>query len=146
MNIIVLTFVGLMFCVQMHSSSALIHVVGGKEGWEIPPNKTFYCDWAKPRVFGLNDKLVFPYREGAHNVLQVSKEDFDKCGHDKVFEQYYKGPTVVQLTKLGDYFFYSGIGTHCEIGQKLHIKVVPGLGSSGRTFHPCARRPCPRQL
>lgn len=75
---------------------------------------------------------VFPYRMGAHNVLEVSKADFDKCGHDHVINMFYKGPTLIQLNTTGDYYFYSGIGTHCELGQKLHIQVVPGRGFSGR--------------
>ncbi|KAL9230970.1 hypothetical protein vseg_006251 [Gypsophila vaccaria] len=137
---VVLMVVALMCCVLVNSSNALIHVVGGKDGWEIPPKPTFYADWAKPRIFGVHDKLVFPYRVGAHNILQVSKQDFDKCGNDHVYEQYYKGPTVIKLNATGDYYFYSGIGTHCELGQKLHVHVVAGPGSSGR----CLRRPCPR--
>ncbi|KAL2928241.1 Early nodulin-like protein 1, partial [Bienertia sinuspersici] len=121
-----------MFCVLLQSTSALIHVVGGVAGWEIPPNKTFYEEWAKPRTFGAGDKLVFPYRWGAHNVLQVSKEDYDKCGDDNVINMYFKGPTVIQLNNTGDYYFYSNVGTHCELGQKLHVHVGPGRGYSGR--------------
>ncbi|XP_057521168.1 umecyanin-like [Amaranthus tricolor] len=129
---IVLPLLVVVYCVLVQSSSALIHVVGGVAGWEIPPNKTFYEDWAKPRTFGVGDKLVFPYRMGAHNVLQVNKADFDKCGHDNVINQFFKGPTVFQLNAIGDYYFYSGVGIHCEMGQKLHVQVVPGKGYSGR--------------
>ncbi|KMT11980.1 hypothetical protein BVRB_5g099420 [Beta vulgaris subsp. vulgaris] len=129
---IALPLVVVMCCVLLQSTSALIHVVGGTAGWGVPPNATFYTDWAKPRTFGAGDKLVFPYRVGAHNVLQVNKPDFDKCGHDNVVNMFYKGPTVFQLNATGDYYFYSGIGTHCELGQKLHVHVVPGRGYSGR--------------
>ena len=41
----------------MQSADAVIHVVGGSCGWEVPPNATFYADWAKPRTFGVGDKL-----------------------------------------------------------------------------------------
>ena len=54
---IALPLVVVMCCVFFQSTSALIHVVGGAAGWEIPPNKTFYEDWAKPRIFGAGDKL-----------------------------------------------------------------------------------------
>ena len=54
---IVLPLLVVVYCVLVQSSSALIHVVGGVAGWEIPPNKTFYEDWAKPRTFGVGDKL-----------------------------------------------------------------------------------------
>ncbi|CAO2837711.1 unnamed protein product [Amaranthus hypochondriacus] len=129
---IALPLVVVMCGVLFQSTSALIHVVGGVAGWEIPPNKIFYEDWAKPRVFGAGDKLVFPYRMGAHNVIQVNKADFDKCGHGNVINQFFKGPTVIQLNATGDYYFYSGVGTHCEMGQKLHVQVIPGKGYSGR--------------
>jgi len=132
---IALPLVVVMCCVLLQSTSALIHVVGGTDGWEIPPNVTFFADWAKPRTFGVGDKLVFPYRMGAHNVLQVSKADYDNCGHDNVINMFYKGPTVVQLNATGDYYFYSSVGTHCELGQKLHVHVVPGKGYSGRGRH-----------
>ena len=52
-----LLVVALMSCVLIQSADALIHVVGGGCGWEVPPNSTFYADWAKPRTFGVGDKL-----------------------------------------------------------------------------------------
>ncbi|GAB2296695.1 hypothetical protein Dimus_030803 [Dionaea muscipula] len=122
-------------CTFLDSATALIHVVGGSNGWEIPPNNTFYAEWAKPRTFGLGDRLVFPYRTGAHNVLQVLEKDFETCGNDNVINHYFRGPTIIQLNTTGEYYFYSGIGTHCEAGQKLHITVVNGPGSSGKFFH-----------
>ena len=48
---------------------------------------------------------------------------------------YYEGPTILNLTQTGDYYFYSGVGKHCEAGQKLHITVGNKEGSSGDT-HP----------
>ncbi|GMH28848.1 hypothetical protein Nepgr_030691 [Nepenthes gracilis] len=120
------------------TASALIHVVGGSNGWEIPPNATFYAEWAKPRTFGVGDKLVFPYRTGAHNVLQVSAKDFETCSDDDVINYFFKGPTVVQLNATGDYYYYSGVGTHCEAGQKLHITVGKAPGSSGKFYYSAA--------
>ncbi|GAB2224668.1 hypothetical protein Droror1_Dr00005434 [Drosera rotundifolia] len=132
-SMILLLFLGLA-CMLSKSASALIHVVGGSDGWEIPPNATFYQEWAKPRTFGVGDKLVFPYRTGAHNVLQVTQKDYEVCGNENVIKHYFRGPTIIQLNTTGDYFFYSAIGTHCEAGQKLHIAVVNGPGSSGMFF------------
>lgn len=54
---IALPLVVVMCCVLLQSTSALIHVVGGTAGWGVPPNATFYTDWAKPRTFGAGDKL-----------------------------------------------------------------------------------------
>ena len=37
--------------------TAFTHIVGGKEGWSVPENKTYYEDWAFPRTFGVGDRL-----------------------------------------------------------------------------------------
>ncbi|KAL2902700.1 Umecyanin, partial [Bienertia sinuspersici] len=134
---IALPLLVVMFCVLLQSTSALIHVVGGVAGWEIPPNKTFYEEWAKPRTFGAGDKLggkkcSFSIQMGRTQRTTSLKEDYDKCGDDNVINMYFKGPTVIQLNNTGDYYFYSNVGTHCELGQKLHVHVGPGRGYSGR--------------
>jgi len=118
-------------CFMVQTADGLIHVVGGENGWEIPPNTTFYSEWAKPRTFGLNDELVFPYRPGGHTVHQVSKEDFESCGHSHIINQWASGATRVPLNCLGDLYFYSFVGKHCEMGQKLHITVQNKTGSDG---------------
>lgn len=47
---------------------------------------------------------------------------------------YFAGPIIVNLIKTGDFYYYNGHGKHCEAGQKLHIKVVDQLGSSGNLY------------
>ncbi|CAB4280082.1 unnamed protein product [Prunus armeniaca] len=121
-------------CFWMGSVSAMDHIVGGGAGWTTPPNKTFFQDWAFPRTFGVGDRLVFPYRPGSGNVVVVNKEDFDKCTQKNVIYMYYNGPTIINFTTTGDNYYYSGVGKHCEAGQKLHVKVVNQKGSSGKLF------------
>ncbi|KAA8528268.1 hypothetical protein F0562_035481 [Nyssa sinensis] len=70
---------------------------------------------------------------GLHNIVEVGKEDFEACTQNKVIEIYYKGPTILNFTQPGTHYYYSGIGTQCELGQKLSVTVVRGKGSSGRT-------------
>lgn len=67
-------------------------------------------------------------------MVVVNKEDFEVCGQKNVINMYYNGPTILNLTATGNYYYYCGIGKHCEVGQKLHIKVVKGEGSSGTPF------------
>ncbi|XP_028555295.1 cucumber peeling cupredoxin [Dendrobium catenatum] len=125
------------------------HVVGGGFGWKIPPNATFYKEWAATKTFVVGDKLgrfsslfqflrsiiiyivpnkfvfaVFLYRTSAENVLEVSAQDYEDCGNGDIIEIYYRGPSTVQLSTPGRHFFYSGIGLHCEAGQKLAVNVV----------------------
>ncbi|XP_057478002.1 umecyanin-like [Actinidia eriantha] len=120
-----------MCCLMMAPASAMYHIVGGSLGWTIPPNKTYYQDWANPRVFGIEDKLLFPFR-GMHNVVEVGKDDFERCTQENRLNIYPWGPVVVNFTDLGEHYFYSGVGIQCELGQKFHFTVVPGKGSSGR--------------
>jgi len=130
-----------MGCALMGPTSAMDHIVGGSFGWSIPKNLTFYQEWAKPRTFGIGDKLVFLYRTGVHNVLQVNEKEFNACTQDKVIQMLYKGPTIVELTKLGNYYYYCGVGMHCEAGQKLSITVTNAVGSSGLPFETPANAP-----
>ncbi|XP_043706185.1 umecyanin-like [Telopea speciosissima] len=124
-----------MGCVLMAQTNAMSHIIGGSFGWRIPDNTTFYQEWAKPRTFGVGDKLVFLYRTGVHNVLEVDEKEFKACTQDKPIDMLYRGPTILELNKKGDYYYYCGVGTHCEAGQKLSITVVDGPGSSGAVFN-----------
>ncbi|KAF8380102.1 hypothetical protein HHK36_027572 [Tetracentron sinense] len=73
-------------------------------------------------------------RTGVHNVLELSKKDFEACTQKNVTEMYYSGPTILELTIPGDYYYYCGVGTHCEGGQKLSITVTNAEGSAGTPF------------
>ena len=44
-------------CLMMGSVSAMTHIVGGGHGWRLPDNQTFFEEWAKPRTFGVGDRL-----------------------------------------------------------------------------------------
>ncbi|KAI4302916.1 hypothetical protein MLD38_038609 [Melastoma candidum] len=118
----------------MESANAMLHVVGGREGWDVPDNLTFYDDWARPRTFGAGDQLIFPFRLGPNNVMEVSGKDYETCNTISPIEMHYEAPLILNLTKTGDYYYLSSIGKHCEFGQKLHITVVNAEGSSGKEF------------
>lgn len=44
-------------CFMTAPAAAFSHIVGGSFGWSTPGNLSFYEDWAKPRTFGVGDKL-----------------------------------------------------------------------------------------
>ncbi|GFZ16411.1 hypothetical protein Acr_25g0008200 [Actinidia rufa] len=67
-----------------------------------------------------------------HNVVEVGKDDFQRCTQENRLNIYPWGPVVVNFTDVGEHYFYSGVGIQCELGQKFHFTVVPGKGSSGR--------------
>ncbi|XP_015896396.2 umecyanin [Ziziphus jujuba] len=124
-----------MGCFMMATSvNAMTHIVGGSHGWRVPDNKTYFEDWARPRTFGVGDRLLFPSRPSANNVVIVDKDDFEHCTQNHVISMFFDGPVIVNLTRTGDYYFYNGLGKHCEAGHKLHIKVENKEGSSGEEF------------
>ncbi|RZC56553.1 hypothetical protein C5167_015403 [Papaver somniferum] len=138
-------FAALGFAQMAPAFAGIDHIVGRSLGWRFPPNVTYYQDWAKPRTFGLGDKLVFPFRTGVHNLIEVSKEDFDACTQKKVVHMLYKGPIVLELNELGEHYYYCGVGTHCELGQKLSINVVNATGSAGPEFETVAAASAPTE-
>ncbi|URE19363.1 Plastocyanin-like domain [Musa troglodytarum] len=102
-----------------------IHIVGGSYGWKIPPNTTFYEEWANKQSFFVGDKLVFLYTTGLQNVIEASEEEeFTYCKQTNVEDVQFVGPTILQLTKAGVHYFYCSVGLHCEGGQKLRVNVT----------------------
>lgn len=41
----------------LHVASAVDYDVGGDFGWSLPPNPTFFSDWARNKTFFVGDKL-----------------------------------------------------------------------------------------
>lgn len=39
------------------AGTSLDHIVGGSFGWKLPPNRTFYEEWARSQTFVVGDKL-----------------------------------------------------------------------------------------
>ncbi|KAI6702038.1 hypothetical protein NL676_011174 [Syzygium grande] len=128
---LVLLGCSVMATMLMGSTSAVLHVVGGRQGWDVPDNVTFYQDWARPRTFGVGDQLIFPYRPGSNNLLAVKKKAYETCDMSDPIKIYYMGPTILNLTAVGDYYYVSSSGRHCEHGQRLHVTVGNAPGSSG---------------
>ncbi|TVU20263.1 hypothetical protein EJB05_36466 [Eragrostis curvula] len=106
------------------STAGVYHIVGAGKGWRMPPNKTYYEDWASSRNISIGDKLMFLYRSGVYNIVEVpSRELFDACSMRNVTNRYQRGPTIIELTEPGMRYYFCGVGEHCEVGQKLAIYV-----------------------
>lgn len=48
---------------------AFTHIVGGSHGWRVPENTTFFDQWAKPRTFGVGDRLGISLFILPHSIL-----------------------------------------------------------------------------
>ncbi|KAK3137957.1 hypothetical protein QOZ80_5AG0362580 [Eleusine coracana subsp. coracana] len=106
------------------SSGGVYHIIGAGKGWRMPPNKTYYEEWASTRNISIGDKLMFLYRSGVYNIVEVpSRELFDACSMRNITNRYQRGPTIIELTEPGTRYYFCGVGEHCEVGQKVVIKV-----------------------
>ncbi|XP_068652037.1 mavicyanin-like [Aristolochia californica] len=108
------------------SAAATTHVVGDGTGWTIPNGGAqFYSNWASSQTFRVGDTLVFNFVTGAHDVAQVSKEEFDSCtASNPIGPIIINGPANVPLNATGNHNFICAVGGHCNAGQRLSIVVV----------------------
>ncbi|CAM0953713.1 unnamed protein product [Alopecurus aequalis] len=106
------------------TSAGIYHIVGAGKGWRIAPNRTYYEEWARTRNISIGDKLMFLYRSGVYNIVEVPSRDlFLGCSMRNITNRYQNGPTIIELTQPGPRFYFCGVGKHCEEGQKLAINV-----------------------
>jgi len=72
---------------------------------------------------------VFNFATGAHDVLEVSKSDYDGCNTGNAMNTIQTGPATVNLTSAGDHYYICGISGHCGGGMKLAVSVGSGSPS-----------------
>ncbi|KAL6618753.1 hypothetical protein ACP70R_033892 [Stipagrostis hirtigluma subsp. patula] len=120
----VLLLLAVMASLVAGSSAGIYHIVGAGKGWRMPPNKTYYEEWASTRNMSRGDKLMFLYRSGVYNIVEVPTRDlFDRCSMRNIINRWQSGPTIILLEQAGSRYFFCGVGEHCEVGQKLAINV-----------------------
>ncbi|KAF9592283.1 hypothetical protein IFM89_013509, partial [Coptis chinensis] len=99
-------------------------VVGDAAGWT---NDFDYVAWAKDKEFRVGDSLLFNYEVGSHNVFKVNGTVFKECAIPPKNEALISGKDVITLLAPGNKWYFCGVATHCEGGQKLAITVLPAL-------------------
>ncbi|KAM3298639.1 hypothetical protein ACQJBY_040228 [Aegilops geniculata] len=112
----------------LSTASAAIYNVGEPGGaWDLSTN---YDTWASSRNFKADDQIVFKYSPQAHDVLEVSKADYDSCSTASPITTLNSGNDVVTLTASGTRYFICGFPGHCAGGMKVKIDVMSGASSS----------------
>lgn len=102
--------------------------VGGASDWGLGFN---YTTWASSQTFRIGDTLDFKYTQGQHNVLEVTKANYDSCGTSNPISTHATGNDKVLLTEVGTRYFICGFTGHCAGGMKLAVDVVAsGQGPS----------------
>ncbi|KAJ7978945.1 Cucumber peeling cupredoxin [Quillaja saponaria] len=100
--------------------------VGGTLGWTVPPNQTYYNEWATAGTFNVGDTLKFKWT-GEHNVAHVSKDNYENCTTDraKISGQVLQGDGEIdfKLEESGTHYFICTVNNHCARGQKFSINI-----------------------
>ncbi|PWA80040.1 cupredoxin superfamily protein [Artemisia annua] len=100
---------------------AVDHNVGKPNGgWD---QSTDLKSWASAQTFIVGDNLVFTYT-GSHDVLEVTKDNYDSCTTlDRISTNLFS-PTTIELTDAGNRYFICGSAGHCDQGMKVEIQTV----------------------
>ncbi|XP_034598948.1 basic blue protein [Setaria viridis] len=101
------------------AASGATYTVGGPGGsWDLQTNLTA---WASSIDFRSGDELVFKYDASAHNVVEVSSDDYRSCSAASPRSDVLRtGSDVVQLGGVSRYFI-CGVPGHCAAGMKLEV-------------------------
>ncbi|KAK7852660.1 mavicyanin-like [Quercus suber] len=112
-------------------TAAVEFQVGDNLGWTVPPNISYYSNWASSKKFFVGDTLTYNATNGTQNVVMISEAEYNACA--KVISV-----TVVvhpfsavhyTLPSTGTYYIICTISNHCELGQKFSFTVESPIGS-----------------
>jgi hypothetical protein len=79
------------------------------------------------RVSLSSTNAVFRYPRSTHNVLEVSKADYDSCSGSRPLAMFQTGGDTIPLPAGGvTRYFICGVQGHCNRGMKLAVKVDQG--------------------
>ncbi|GJN12490.1 hypothetical protein PR202_ga30772 [Eleusine coracana subsp. coracana] len=103
------------------------YTVGAPAGsWDL---RTNYTAWASTITFRARDQLVFKYSRALHNVLEVSKADYDSCSSSNPINAVQTGDDTITLPAGGvTRYFICGVPGHCDDGMKLAVRVEAAAG------------------
>jgi hypothetical protein len=119
------------------------YTVGAPRGsWDTQTN---YVQWTSGIKFRTGDQVLFRYSRAAHNVVEVSKADYDACSASSPIASFQTGNDIVPLTAAGSRYFICGVPGHCDGGMKVRIDVDEATpsGSTGAPSPVSPRAPAP---
>ncbi|KAL2643419.1 hypothetical protein R1flu_011006 [Riccia fluitans] len=116
-GVLVMVFGVLVLC---ENAAATTVNVGGASGWTVGHNYKTWAAFNKVRPY---DSLFFKYDPKVHNVLVVSKADYDACKTSSPWSKHQTGKDFIKFTKSGTYYLICGVGSHCQAGMKLAVTV-----------------------
>ncbi|XVF66956.1 hypothetical protein PTKIN_Ptkin10aG0081500 [Pterospermum kingtungense] len=100
--------------------AANITVGGSSGGWD---TSTDLQTWVASQKFSVGDNLIFQYTPN-HDVVEVSKADYDSCQTSNPIQTYNDGNTVIPLTSPGKRYFICGTLGHCSQGMQIEVDTL----------------------
>ncbi|CAN6586599.1 unnamed protein product [Malus baccata var. baccata] len=100
-----------------------VYRVGDSDGWT-SRGLVDYNKWASTKEFHVGDTLIFAYNSQYHNLMQVTKQDFESCNTTAAITVYTSGSDTITLRRPDHYYFLCGAPGLCQAGQKVDIKVT----------------------
>ncbi|XP_064938690.1 mavicyanin-like [Musa acuminata AAA Group] len=109
-----------------------VYKVGDSAGWTIigSPN---YTAWAASKTFHMGDTIVFEYNNSFHNVLEVTKAEYNACNASSPIATYATGNDSITIKTKGHHYFLCGFPGHCTIGQKVDINIPKSSSAAPST-------------
>ncbi|KAF3434418.1 hypothetical protein FNV43_RR25521 [Rhamnella rubrinervis] len=95
----------------------------GDSLWTIPPTPDYFSNWSTSIFFKIGDSLVFDFETGFFNVIQVSKQEYERCTALNPMKMIFRGPAILSLSESGVFYFMCNISNYCILGQKISITV-----------------------
>ncbi|WCJ30035.1 hypothetical protein M5689_011621 [Euphorbia peplus] len=109
------------------ANGATTFTVGDSLGWTVPPNNSmdYYQNWAANHTFLIGDSLLFNWT-GTHTATEVSnEEEYANCTKMGIILA--TSEVSALLSENGTRYFVCSVGTHCEQGMKVAVKVGNGI-------------------
>ncbi|KAG6606156.1 hypothetical protein SDJN03_03473, partial [Cucurbita argyrosperma subsp. sororia] len=126
------------FLVPSSVVSGTDHIVGDAQGWDLGVD---YSSWTIGKTFFVGDNLVFKYKKGVHNVLDVNVTAFAECAAPTNQSPLKTGNDIIPLRRPGTRWFICSIARHCQSGQKLVIFVDNPPSNGGQASPPPSSLP-----
>ena len=68
---------------------------------------------------------MFKYAKGRHTVVQATAASFAACSDANSLGVWTSGDDRVVLNTSGIWWFFCGVGDHCQQGMKFNVTVLP---------------------
>ncbi|WP_323677939.1 phytocyanin family protein, partial [Halorubellus sp. PRR65] len=89
----VLLLIAMAMAAVLGTAHGASYTVGAPAGsWDL---RTNYTNWASSITFRAGAQLVFKYTRGAHDVVEVSKADYDSCSGSSPLAPFQTGDDTV---------------------------------------------------